>query len=100
MLLRLGATPIRNSEDIIEALGIEKIDDDSDANNIEQKRLLLFQGLTPDERLVASALSEPLSRDTLLRAIALPTSQTNTIIMMLILKGVVIESGGMLRLAG
>jgi DNA processing protein len=91
MLLRLGATPIRTSEDILEALGF-KIDEAP--QNLELK----YSDCSDEELLVIKILKEPLPKDELIRALKMPISQANAIISIMEIKGLIEESLGEIRL--
>jgi DNA processing protein len=86
LLMRLGATPVATSEDILEALGIK-----TDGEDKQQK---LFDDLSPDEELVYKNLSSPLSRDELALATKLPVQRLNMALTLLELKAATKESGG------
>lgn len=91
MLIRLGATPVCTSDDILEALGFEtKID-----KKPEQKTLALC---TPDERAVIETLVEPMTRDALIRAVAeklgRPISEINSLLVMMEIKELILEKMG------
>ncbi len=92
MLLRLGATPIRNSDDILDALGLAK----TESKKPSQESL--FAECSPEEKEILKHLSEPISRDELIRLIPRPISETNTILAMLEIKGIITESLGNIRL--
>jgi predicted Rossmann fold nucleotide-binding protein DprA/Smf involved in DNA uptake len=89
--LRLGATPIRTSEDILEALGF-KIDEAP--QNLELK----YSDCSDEELLVIKILNEPLPKDELIRALKMPISQVNAIISIMEIKGLIEESLGEMRL--
>ncbi len=91
MLLRLGATPIRSSEDILEALGF-KIDETP--QNLELK----YSDCSDEELLVIKILNEPLPKDELIRALKMPISQANAIISVMEIKGLIKETFGEIRL--
>jgi DNA processing protein len=91
MLLRLGATPIRSSEDILEALGF-KIDEPP--QNLELK----YSDCSDEELFVIKILKEPLPKDELIRALKMPISQANAIISIMEIKGLIKESLGEIRL--
>ena len=91
LLMRLGATPIGSSEDLLEALGIETSSEDKQKN--------LFGDLTPDEKEVCRSIQAPLSRDELVDALAWPASRLNMALTLLELKGAIKESGGKVYLA-
>lgn len=78
--LKLGATPVTTSADILEVLGIE-------INKAEIKNLKL--ALSPSELAVISVLNEPLHRDELIRKINLSTQEASQLLMMMELQGVI-----------
>ena len=59
MLLRLGATPIRNSDDILDALGLAK----SESKKPSQESL--FAECSAEEKEILAHLGEPINRDEL-----------------------------------
>lgn len=87
MLIRLGATPITTSRDALEALGFSTED-------AGQKTL---PELSKDEARIVSLLSEPLSRDELIRRSGLPSSGASVLVSLLELKGIISEFGGTIR---
>jgi DNA processing protein len=91
MLIKLGATPITSSEDLLAALGF-----DLTANC--QKMTSAYSDCTPDEMKIIELLKEPLSRDTLLEQLNLPINRANALLSMLELKGHIKESAGEIRL--
>ncbi len=97
MLLRLGATPIRNADDILEALNIGKLDfsspkEDDPLINCSEKEMLIIK-----------ILIEPLPRDEILRQAnsehQIPIGETQTLLSLLELKGLIKETMGEIRLA-
>src|SRR3989344_5300512 len=80
-LLRQGATPITSSDDILEALGF-KID------NVA-KQETLFNDATPEEKLVLAILTEPISRDDLLRAMKMNIAEANSLLSTMEIKGLI-----------
>jgi DNA processing protein len=91
MLLRLGATPIRNSEDILEALGFKV---DETPQNLELK----YADCSPEEMLVVKILTEPLPKDELIRQMKMSVSQASTVLSIMEIKGLIQESMGEIRL--
>ena len=91
MLIRLGATPVRSSKDILEALGF-KINEEP--QNLELK----YSDCSPEELLVIKILTEPLEKDELIRALKMPVSKASTIISIMEIKGLIVESMGEIRL--
>ncbi len=91
MLIRLGATPMRTSEDILEALGF-KIDETP--QNLELK----YSDCSPEELLVIKILAEPMPKDELIRTMKMPTSKASTVLSIMEIKGLIKESMGEVRL--
>jgi len=91
MLIRLGATPIRDSKDILEALGFNI---DEEPQNLELK----YSDCSDEELLVIKILNEPLAKDDLIRKMKMPTSQANAVISIMEIKGLIKESLGEIRL--
>lgn len=93
MLIRLGATPITSSTELLEALGF----------NLEARSRKLepsaYTECSPDEKKVIALLAEPKSRDELIQNLDLPTSQANVLLGMMEIKGLIKESMGEIRLA-
>lgn len=90
-LIRLGATPITSSEDILEALGFEIPKD-------EERQQKLFLDLSPEEKKVVEILHEPMPRDELIRAIGMPTPQANALLSIMEIKELIKEEVGEMRL--
>jgi DNA processing protein len=91
MLIRLGATPIRNSEDILEALGF-KIDEKPE--NLELK----YSDCSEEELLVIKILTEPMEKDELIRKSKMPISQISAVLSIMEIKGLIKESMGEIKL--
>lgn len=88
MLLRLGATPIRTSADILEALGLE--------SKKESKRSL--RDCSPEELRVIDLLSEPMQRDELVKQLEIGISEGNSLLSLMEIKGLIEEKLGEFRL--
>ena len=86
LLMRLGATPIGSSADLLEALGIKQ--------NEEERQQSLWNDLGDDEQSVYKHLMSPLSRDELIQTIKWPVQRLNMALTLLELKGAIKESGG------
>lgn len=86
LFLRLGATPIRNSADILEALGFENTRDAHIPEN-----------LTESEKKVLELLREPVPKETLLLALSLPIQEANVLLATMELRGLLYEHMGLLR---
>lgn len=96
MLIRLGATPIRDSDDILEALHLES--HSSDASRDETK----YFDCSEKEMLIIKLLIEPLERDEILRQAnsehQISIGETQTLLSLLELKGLIKETLGEIRL--
>jgi len=87
-LIKQGATPILTSADILEALHLE-VEPPSD------RQQELFADLSTAEKKIIGLLKvEPLSRDEIIRQVNLSTSEGNSVLMILEIKGIIKESGG------
>jgi DNA processing protein len=90
-LLRLGATPITNSLELLEALGFETEQDE----NIQQK---LFEDLSEEEKKVIKILREPKSRDELINELNMPIQKANSLLSVMEIKNLIKEEMGEMRL--
>lgn len=88
MLIRLGATPIRTSNDILDALGF----------STQEKEIISYTPETSEEKIILSILKLPHSRDELIRASNLPAHIANSTLAALEIKGVITESMGEIRI--
>lgn len=88
MLIKLGATPITSSIDLLEALGFKP----------NEKIARDYSDCTPEEKKVIALLAEPLSRDDLIDALGISTSQANALLSFMELKGLIKESIGEIHL--
>ncbi len=87
-LLRLGATPITQSSDILEELGLaQKIIADVSE----------YLNLTKEEERVLNALSEPKNKEQLIVELSLNSASANIIFSMLEIKGVIRETLGLIE---
>ncbi len=85
MLIRLGATPITKSADILEALGFSPSGENPSFD---------FSTLSPDEQKVIALIQNPLPRDELIRALDLPISKANALLSSMELKNLIVERMG------
>ena len=90
MLIRLGATPIRDGKDILEAFGF----DTQESLPFEQR----YADASPDEIKVITLLASPCSKDDLLRSLDIPIRDANTLLSMMEIKGMISDRGGEIRL--
>jgi DNA processing protein len=85
-LLRLGATPITSSADILQELGLEKKD-------LPISSLLINE----QEGKILEALTEPKNKDTLIQELGLEPAQANIVFSTLEIKGLIRETYGMIE---
>lgn len=90
-LIRIGATPITCSEDILEALGFE-------LPKKEERQKRLFADLSPEENKVIKLLHEPIPRDELIRALNMKTAEANALLSIMEIKELIKEELGEMRL--
>ena len=90
MLLRLGATPITQSSDIVTALGLRPRD--------ELVQMRDYSDCSTDERELIELLHEPLSRDEIIRRLGKPVYAAQTIIATMEIKGLIEEMMGEIHL--
>ncbi len=89
--LKLGATPVTSSEDILNVLGFDV--------SSETKQRINPDDLSAEEKQVYELLVvEPLERDILIRALDLDISKANILLGTMELKGLITESLGEVRL--
>ena len=87
-LIRMGATPITSSQDILEALGFAIT---------ETPPVDLFSQCTDQESDILKLLGSPKSRGDIIRASNLPIIQINGLLSQMEIKGLIKESGGMIQ---
>ena len=83
-LIKAGAALITSAEDIFDAFGLPK----------EKENLKLNLEFTPAEEKIYSLLIEPIEKDELVRKSGLPPAQANATVSMMILNGLIKQSGG------
>ena len=94
MLLRLGATPIRTSNDILEALGFD-ISNEAEA---AERRMDRLRDCTDEEKSILHILMrEALPRDELARSIGKPIHEVNALLSVMEIKGLIKEEYGEIR---
>jgi DNA processing protein len=92
LLIRLGATPITNSKELLLALGFE--DKDSAPRNLQ----LEYSDCSPEEKAVIKILREPIPKDDLIHALDMPINQANAVLSIMELKGLIKETMGEIHL--
>lgn len=99
MLIRLGATPIRDSDDILEALHLEQRESTSAKASVDEAK---YFDCSEKEMLIIKLLIEPLERDEILRRAnseyQISIAETQTLLSLLELKGLIRETLGEIRL--
>lgn len=90
MLLRLGATPITRSSDIINALGLRELE------NIYTEKD--YSKCSTDEKELIEIIREPMTRDEIIRALGKPVYITQTILATMEIKGLIKEEMGQIHL--
>jgi len=88
-LIKDGAVPITSADDVLEVLGIKK-------ENMSEKK---FGNLSEKEQRVVELLQESLSRDELIRQLNMETSEANTLLSAMEIKGLIKERLGEVHLA-
>ena len=89
MLIRLGASLIRDRDDILELLGLKNKDED--------KTLFDTSDLTDEEKVFIVLLETPIPRDELVRKSKIDISKANAILSLLEIKGLIVEELGEVR---
>ncbi len=87
MLIRLGATLIRNSNDILELLGLAG----------STPTLFNTDSLTDEEKVFINLLDNPCERDELVRKSKLDIAEANSTLMLMEIKGLIKEELGEVR---
>ena len=85
LLMKLGATPVREAGDVLEAL------------SLEPATTARTYTLSESEKSVLEKLTEPLPRDELIRILQAPVSETNALLLEMELKGLITETLGLIR---
>ncbi|MCK6462935.1 MAG: DNA-processing protein DprA [Candidatus Pacebacteria bacterium] len=88
-LIKEGAALVRRGEDILEFYDIKK----ADSRENKQESLDL-EFLSPEEQKLYLVLTEPTAKDELIRKSGLPPAKANSAISMMLLNGVIKQSGG------
>lgn len=87
-LIKLGATPITCSQDILEALGFQVT---------ETAPLDLFSECTPEEQNVLEKLNAPKQKGDLVRELGIPIHKANILLSQMELSGLIKDAGGEIR---
>ncbi len=97
MLIRLGATPVRNSEDILAALGFA-LPETPDKHSQTLFPTRTYENCSSEEKKIVSLLTNPMNRNDLVAASGLNITSAIIAISTLELKGLIEETGGEVRL--
>jgi DNA processing protein len=87
--LKLGATPVTNTQDILDVLGLEQTLPVAPTGNPQ---------LSTEEQAVITALREPTHRDELIRNLNIPTQEATQLLMIMELNGLIISHDNVYRL--
>lgn len=112
MLLRLGATPVRNGDDILEALGVGKLElnyelgimnrGDRPASAKATAGEAKYSNCSERELLIIKILENPAPRNEILHLVSsehqIPVGEAQTLLTLLELKGLIEEKLGEIRL--
>jgi DNA processing protein len=90
LFITLGATPIRNAEDVLHALGFSPKEESS-------QLIFDWTHLAPEEQKVMELLTMPRSRDEIISTLELSTSDGNILLMKMEIAGLVTETAEGLR---
>ena len=90
MLIKLGATPVENSRDIVIGLGLKTGNEETEKD---------YSDCSPEELLIIGKLVTPKTKEELLAELELPASDANIILSTMELKGIIKESMGEIRLS-
>jgi DNA processing protein len=93
-LIKQGATPISSPADLLEALHLEP-----EPPNDNRQEELLANLSAPEKKIVELLKTEPRPRDEILRSSDLSASETNSILMILEIKGLIKETGSEIHLS-
>jgi DNA processing protein len=91
LLMTMGATPVRTSKDILEALHLATLESPVIREHI-------YEGLSENEKDIIDLLREPLKKDVLISSMKRPASEILSALMLLEIKGLVKEEYGEIRL--
>ncbi len=91
LLMRLGATPVRNADELLAALGFK-------LPSTDYKLKTDYSDCSAEEIKILELLKIPMERDALIAAAKLPVSKTNAVLSLLEIKGFISESMGEIHL--
>jgi DNA processing protein len=88
MLIRLGATPITSSHDLLQILSFDA------AGKNEQAKELELENCSNTEKKILGLLRNPLARDELIRKLGIRAPEANVLLSVMEIKGLIIERMG------
>src|SRR5262249_6996941 len=88
--LRLGATAVGNSEEIMQALGLQKKEG-------PQSLAELRSDLSDEEMRVMQIIATPCPREDLLNGLEMPITDANILLSTMEIKGLIVEELGVVR---
>lgn len=91
MLIKLGATPITSSSDLLEALGFSL----TQRGALDAKR---YDDCSEEEKKIIALLQNPMPKDELIDALDISIGRANALLSLMELKGLIKESMGEIRL--
>lgn len=91
MLIRLGATPVTSSKELLEALGFKQ-------EKAEEKSELKYADCSEQELNVVKILGTPMPKDELMAKTNLPIGEINAVLSIMEIKGLIKESMGEIHL--
>ena len=89
MLIRLGAALIRDKNDVLELLGLKRMDEPPTLMDVEE--------LSEEEKIFIKILERPSTRDELIRQSKLETGSASAALSLLEIKGLIVEELGEVR---
>lgn len=83
-LIKEGAQPVTSSEDILDALGLDRVLSISERQVIET---------TDEEKEILALLKEPKDKDTLIRELSMPITEIHSLLTVMEIKGLIKDTG-------
>lgn len=83
-LIKEGAQPVTSSEDILDALGLDRVLSISERQVIET---------TDEEKEILALLKEPKDKDTLIRELGMPITEIHSLLTVMEIKGLIKDTG-------
>ncbi|MES2087444.1 MAG: DNA-processing protein DprA [Patescibacteria group bacterium] len=92
MLIRLGATPITSSSELLDSLGFSS----AIPSTLNPRT---YSDCSPEELHIINLLNTPTPRDELIRTLGMSTREANALLSIMEIKGLIVESLGEIRLS-